>query len=253
MKNETVVCYVLDNRPPSRSQCVTEVLYSCVSLRRHFSGKVVIYTNEIETMKRTNIFDEVLPLTSEKDKRGLVSIGLEKILAMESCLPNCIFLDTDTIILDDISLLMDNEDFDVAGVKAPYRGDFNNLSNLPMSERDKGLELNTGVVFVKGEGGRKFLSLWKEKQMDEINKPKLVSKQRIYDQISFMNAAKEMKDLNLLTLPWNYNYRDCKRYPMVTGKIYIQHFHHHQSGLDKRSILNYYNIVQRTLNGQIIT
>ena len=249
MKNEFVVCYVVDNRAPRKLDYMTECIYSATSLRRFYSGPVILFTNEVERAEKRGLFDEILPLSVERQGKNRIAVGTEKILGIKHCLPNCLFIDSDTIILDNITLIQQREEFDLAGVTAPWRWNFNRIAKNPMTERQRNKHLNTGLIYFKGDKVQSFVDEWENIQVN-YKRDGSEDIAKLHDQVNFAVALEDREDIDVLNLPINYNYRSLKRDPSVTGRIYVQHAHHHQTDLSPDAIETYIDSVEEELNGK---
>lgn len=209
MLNKTIIYYASGDR------YVKESIFSINTLRTyHPNIPIIIYTDNISKYKNKFHHMSLYPIVKKLNRKSYRA----KIPAMYESINDAnklLFLDTDTIILDNISGIFNLLDkFDIMAARAPVR--FPNSS--PRARQFKEApepytQFNTGVVAFKSSANtQKLFAAWWEYYRKTEEKA---------DQPTFRRA---MYESNLLTyvLPEEYNLR-AGFYQVISEKIRIVH------------------------------
>lgn len=197
-----------------------EALLSCYSLRKNCNDiHVKIFTNKPDYIKTTCekieglYFDAIESIEYPKFYKSA------KIRAILSAQGNTIFLDTHTIILDDITLLFEAQGFDIAGSLPPWRENKGILTkSIVLSEQN--ISFNTGVLFLRMDSCKSYISEWLDEYQSMYS---LGGKNQ--DQPAFIRAMKFAKGCSIMNLPNNYNFRLCYG-GFISGHVYVIHTHY---------------------------
>lgn len=133
-----------------------------------------------------------------------------------------VFLDSDTVVIDDISLGFEKaEKFSIAVAPAPhysldYFRDFDHIMDLEGTPCKGQLQFNTGVIFFKNSPAVKSVF---QRWMELAHKYQAEFKN---DQ-PFFSLAMEQLDINPYTLSISYNYRG--RGDSISGVVRVWHSH----------------------------
>lgn len=181
--------------------------------------KVLITEAKTELGKYANYFDCVVQ--AEFNHEGLLR-KTELIEFLPSRFSEYLFLDTDTVVVGDISLgFLSAQKHHVALAPAPhysldYFWGFNEVMDLESCPTLGQLQYNTGVIFFKRSYPTfEVFRRWKELATKYVE----VSKN---DQ-PFFTLAMEQLDFNPYTLSINYNYRGFG--DPISGIVRIWHSH----------------------------
>lgn len=216
-----------------------ECLVSAYSLKRISNSNILVYTNNIYFFEKhlaTNNgpIDDIIYKDSEISAKHL------KIKAMIESKTPFIYLDTHTVVFDDISKILDTSfDFNIAGVSAPWRENMGDL--CVKNEISKIYALNTGVLFFKKNIDYNFFLDW----YNEYNSKFAFSKRKTQDQPSFEKISSIYKP-KIWNLPNNYNFR-ANLGGLLSGKCYVWHSHIHIHN-EIQNILNSNNIKSDIMN-----
>jgi hypothetical protein len=198
----------------------TEAILSCYSLRKNCSNVFVkLFTNkpqyieEISNKVEGSYFDKIEPIEYPQFHKAA------KIRAILSSEGDTIFLDTHTIVLDNITYLFEVQRFDIAGVLGCWRENKGILTkSVALSESY--IKLNTGVLFLRMESSRNYIRQWLDKYHDMY---RLGEKNQ--DQPAFFNSVGANKDCSIMLLPNNYNFR-LNQGGFISGHVYVIHTHY---------------------------
>jgi hypothetical protein len=200
--------------------CATGQHYQDLVSKAIFSIKFIqedsyicVYTDK---EMKNNLIDELNILDSPQYN------CMDKITVLKHCKHNkCVFLDCDTLIVDQINDIWSILDkFDMAVAQASWRISLNKakdseyiLPNVPEAFP----EFNTGVIaFNNTNNWKAFLNDWESifiKQLNDIVKP-------LHDQPAFRLALWQNSNLLFFTLPPEYNFRcDFPSYAGYNVKI----------------------------------
>ena len=136
--------------------------------------------------------------------------------------PGFCYLDTDTVILADISRVFEMGELDIAGAAAPWREDIETIEIAVRREWKRAWQLNSGVLFFRRKNVGPLIDAWisdfESRLPEYAGQP-----DKIRDQVSFQKACVELKP-DMFKLPNNYNFRT----PMggyLSGACFVLHGH----------------------------
>lgn len=196
-----------------------QVLISVMSLKYHNPNAYVVLLVDIATNQRLSImykdrlelFDEIKPVQIDKNLSKMEKSRILKTSARKYIDGDFLFIDTDTVILGNISDI-DNLRYDMAAVldahtylnDNPYKGlitrHANKISNKAIYEQEK--YYNSGVIYVKdNERTRKFYQIWNE------NWQKGQAKGVFMDQPSFAKTQNVLPIVKEIDGIWNCQLR----------------------------------------------
>lgn len=197
-----------------------EALLSAYSLRRFTDKPIALFTDRPD-------FAEVLndltwsPFSDIKIVAPCVHPKLAKVRAINSVgFENCVFLDSDTIIFDDLSLTFQIDDFDIAAVPAPARNGVISLD--PGKEGKRIWNLNSGVFFFRRSRVKNILYEWEDHLADRVAR-NTGDARSIMDQGSLFAVLAKHKPKTLF-LPEVFNWR-AQMGGRVSGKLFVLHAH----------------------------
>ncbi len=198
-----------------------EALVSARSLRRFTDKPIRLLTSRpdlADTLaKRADFpFTDVVPLVGDELPKAF---KIRSIGTMDGA--DCIFLDTDTIIYDDISRVFEFGPFDLAGVHMPYhREEIVTMADAVAKERRRYYALNSGVLFIRGAFAGPLSERWGAAfaKAAERNGPGAM------DQPPLVNALIKLQP-TLWPLAQNYNYR-LMYGGVVSGTMFVVHTHY---------------------------
>jgi len=181
---------------------VNEACQSVQSLTQSNPGiTTCLFTDAIPAEKR-GLFNEVRII--ESPARG----NLDKVHCMPlSPFERTVFLDSDTLVVDDISDLFESlEHFDFGAAIEVARGFWyyghSDEKDIPPSFP----EINSGVMaYRKGEPTQQLFSDWERFYESSKSWQSRIGDGRIWDQPGLRRALFENKQLRLFTLPPEYN------------------------------------------------
>lgn len=213
--------YSAFDRPGSHPVFTTEAFISARSLRRHSDKPIRLLTNRpdlVETLaQRVPIpFTDVDVLEGDDLPKAF---KIRAIGTMKGA--DCIFLDTDTFIFDDISRVFEFGDFDIAGVHMPYhREDIVTMDDAVRREKRRYYALNSGVLFIRGRFAEPLSSAWERTFADAVTRlgPGAM------DQPPLVTALMRLRPA-LWPLAQNYNYR-LMYGGVVCGTMFVVHTHY---------------------------
>lgn len=196
-----------------------EAFISATSLRRHYSGRISLLTNSGQIRDAfhrlpNNPFDDIHVMSAEEHPK------LQKIKAIGRLAEgDVIFLDGDTIILDDLSCVFSFDTFDIAGVLAPWRENITSIDDALKRETHARYSLNSGVLFLSGSFAPELATHWGGFYEKALQRVGATAK----DQPALQAALKELQP-TLMTLPNNYNFR-ANMGGLISGKCFVVHCH----------------------------
>lgn len=196
-----------------------EALISAVSLRKHVRQDINLVTSSYEVKEcfeglAYNPFSEIRVVD-----KGL-SPKLQKIRSIsEFGERNAVFIDTDTIVLDDLSKVFNFCDFDLAAAPAIWRESVTSMEEAVRQERLRQSSLNSGLLFVRKDFVSPLVNSWAE----EFQKEEFKTGRKAADQPPLTRALEELKP-EVLKLPINYNYR-TNFGGLLSGKCFVVHGH----------------------------
>lgn len=192
---------------------------SCVKQSKAIKGydHILITDGNTDVKILTCNFTEVIKASFETE-------GLLRKAELINFLPDnyCsyLFLDSDTVVIDDISLgFQKAERFDIAVSPAPhysldYFWGFDQIMNLEGIDCRGQLQYNTGVIFFKNSQMTKSIFMrWRELALRYQNK--------FMNDQPFFTLAMEELDFNPYTLSISYNYRGFG--DAISGIVRIWH------------------------------
>jgi FkbM family methyltransferase len=197
-----------------------EAAISAISLRRHTDAPIKLHTNLADV---ENLLGALGPLSFDEIviNEEAAHPKILKIDAIKSCLGDqCIYLDTHTIVLGNIHPVFKIDDFDIAGVHAPWRDGQDGTIVDKDFERGFLQTLNTGALWVNLKKSRRFLQTWSTIFRKDVKAGNPNAK----DQAAFLHAARDINP-SLLYLPENYNFR-AHYGGRLSGRCYVVHSHY---------------------------
>lgn len=206
----TKVVYVLVSKP--EDIYLEQALLSVYSLKHHTPGShITILTDDVteQTLqgarsKIKNIVDDMIVVEREYAFSAKESASSLKTTLRERMKGNFLFIDTDTIIVDDLSEI-DQCPYDVAAVldaHLKYENHFGYRGYQSLFKRlgvDLAMEnyFNSGVMYVKDtEASYQLYQAWNRSYMDK-------RKQCFYDQPHLAIANKQFDIIKELDARWN--------------------------------------------------
>ncbi|WP_421724450.1 hypothetical protein [Bauldia sp.] len=196
-----------------------EALLSAYSLRRHTSADITLITNAYEFVAGFQDEDwfplsHVLPCDIVVQPKELKVRSLSMRAGR-----NTIYLDTDTIIMGDISRVFAFSNFQFAAVLSPGRANITTMNRAVKAEKARRYQFNSGVMFIRsgfcGKLGRK----WARQYQKELEK----NGPDALDQPPLHWALRALKP-RMLTLPNNYNFRSHTA-GFISGACFVYHGH----------------------------
>lgn len=217
----TNIIYCAFDKDGIRPRYNAEALLSCYSLRKNCNDIYVkIFTNKPQYIEETcekvegPYFDAIESIEYPQFHKSA------KIRAMLSSEGNTIFLDTHTVVLDDITQIFEAKRFDIAGSHAPWRENKGVLTkNIALSEQN--ISLNTGVLFLRMDRCRSYISKW----LDEYHRTYSPGGGKNLDQPAFTRSIGSSKGCSIMILPNNYNFRLVYG-GFISGHVYVIHTHY---------------------------
>jgi hypothetical protein len=199
---------------------IDEAAFSAQSYKQHMGDiPIVIYTDDVESARQHNVFDQCLELKDPEYGPSDKFYGLRNTPFEES-----VFIDTDTWCLDQCSELFRMLDrFEFAAAHAPVRA----MNFVPKGVPRCFPELNTGVLAYKKTN--EVLKLFE--QWELIYQDFRARRNIIRDQLSFRKALYE-SNVNLSILPPEYNLRATFSY-MVGGMAPVKIIHARGGDLER--------------------
>lgn len=213
--------YSAFDRPDAPPVYTTEAFISARSLRRHSDKPIRLLTSRPDAVamlaqRVPTPFTEVTVLEEDALPKAL---KIRAIGRMDGA--DCIFLDTDTFIYDDISRVFEFGDFDIAGVHMPYhREDIVTMADAVVREKRRYYALNSGVLFIRGRFAAPLSEAWERAYFDAV---KRIGPQAM-DQPPLATALTRLRP-TLWPLAQNYNYR-LMYGGVVCGTLFVVHTHY---------------------------
>lgn len=199
-----------------------EALVSAISLRRHTDQPIRLFTNsEVanDLLKKLpySPFDDVF-LFKEK-----MHPKIQKVKSiLHSTDDQSVFVDADTVILDDISKVFSIGEFDFAGNPAVWREDIPDINHAVVMEPQRWWRVRSGVLFMRRAKIENILQDWYTDLCEQVEtkkeNPKAVRDQRSLDKVLFKTKP------NLLHLPTNYNFQSMQG-GTISGAVFVVHGH----------------------------
>jgi len=210
--------YVSYDKDLSEPKYSSEALISAYSLRRHTSAAISLITNNRAFVTR---FEgrEWFPFTDVEIADTDVSPRFLKVASIaKRAGRDTIFLDTDTIIMGDISRVFEFDDFAFAGVPAPLRHDITDIDKALKLERRKRHDFNSGVIFIRGTLCSALGERWAHHFQIEVEG----QGPEALDQPALADALQDLEP-KTFQLPPNYNFRGLGG--LVSGACFVYHAH----------------------------
>jgi FkbM family methyltransferase len=196
-----------------------EAFVSAFSVRQHSDAPIRLVTNN-HRIAQSFEANPINPFTDIVVKDKTHSAKAQKISAMrDHGFVETIFLDTHTLVFSDLSPIFDIQSFQIAGVRPPWRVNTSDKAIDPRAEKQYQFSLNTGVLFIRGPTLADFFDHWGSKYMELLAR----YGDKAQDQPAFTAAAADY-DLDILTLPENFNFRGHLG-GRVSGKCHVYHSH----------------------------
>lgn len=199
-----------------------EALVSATSLRKHTDQPIRLYTNSavaLDLLKKLpySPFDDVF-LFKEK-----MHPKIQKVKSILHGTDNhSVFIDADTIVLDDISKVFSIGEFDFAGNRAAWREDIPDINHAVLMEPQRWWRVNSGVLFFRRAKIEHILNDWYMDLCSQVeakkDNPKTVRDQRSLDKVLFKTKP------SLLHLPINYNFQSMQG-GTISGAVFVLHGH----------------------------
>lgn len=207
--------------PPDGHRSYTgEALVSATSLRRHTDWPIRLYTNTPSLLEPLEArpgfpFSEVVPIAGDAPPKAFKIRSLATLGEADG-----VYLDCDTVVLDDISKVFAIAPFDIAGVITELRDPITSMAAAVEHEATQRYWLNSGVLFVRGGFGPRLSERWLAVFEDTVRK----HGPRILDQLSLRGALQAL-GADVRPLPANYNFR-LKFGGMLAGACFVVHTHY---------------------------
>jgi hypothetical protein len=218
--------YVSYEEDLSEPRYISEALISAYSLRRHTSAAISLVTNNPEFVAR---FEgrEWFPFTDVEivDIDARVKFSPKVASIAKRAGRDTIFLDTDTIVMSDISRVFEFDDFEFAGVPQPDRRNITDIDKAVKQERRRRFLFNSGVMFIRANLCSTLGQRWAHHFQIAVRKqgPKAP------DQLALARALQDLEP-KLFHLPPNYNFRGFGGF--MSGACFVYHTHFADSALD---------------------
>ncbi|RAH98248.1 hypothetical protein DLJ53_26425 [Acuticoccus sediminis] len=213
--------YSAFDRPDAPPVYTAEALVSARSLRRYTDKPIRLLTSRpdlVEALARRPDFPftDIVPLEGDELPKAFKIRSIGTMAGSD-----CIFLDTDTVIYDDISRVFEFGAFDIAGVHMPYhREEIVTMADAVDKESRRYYALNSGVLFIRGAFAGPISEAWGE----SFARAAARHGPQIMDQPQLVNALLKLKP-DLWPLSQNYNYR-LMYGGVVSGTIFVVHTHY---------------------------
>lgn len=228
--------YSAFDRPEAAPLYSAEAYVSARSLRRHTDRPIRLLTNNEPFIgglsRRADFpFTDVSPLTGDEIPKAF------KIRSIGAAAGDCVFLDTDTIVLADLSRVFEFGPFDLAAVPIWTRDHIVTMDQAVRREARRRHALNSGVLFIRDGFAAPLSKAWLGMFHDAVAR----EGPAVFDQPALVRALRTLEP-NLMPLPHNYNYRS-QFGGFVSGAVFVVHSHYRRDlarlirgGLDDRAV-----------------
>jgi hypothetical protein len=197
-----------------------EAYVAACSVRRHTAAPIRLLTSEPRFVERLAGRPD-FPFTDVTTFGTDALPKAHKIRAIgEAGEAPCIFLDTDTIVLADISRVFEMAPFEVAGVPAPGRDAIDGMDDAVRAEATFRHHLNSGVLWIAAGYAERLADRWRERFRRATARGRVTA----FDQPA-LHAALADLGTNVFALPPNYNFR-VNFGGLLSGACFVLHTHY---------------------------
>lgn len=198
-----------------------EALVSARSLRRHTDAPIRLLSDRPDIVERLSARPDFPFTTIEPIAHGEIPKAAKIRAIGTSGGQDCIFLDTDTVVLDDITKVFRFAPFDLAAVGMPYHLEaIDSIAAAVRWERFYRYHLNSGVLFVRGPFAERLSHEWGNAFAEFVER----HGPGTTDQPPLGVALARLKP-DLFALSQNYNFRSMYG-GVVSGKVFVVHTHY---------------------------
>jgi FkbM family methyltransferase len=196
-----------------------EAFLSAISVRRVSDAPIRLVTNNTSVKLYFESHDHN-PFTEIIVRDDLFTAKAQKIAAIrDHSFGRTIFLDTHAIVFSDLSEVFKMQEFEVAGVRPPWRVQTSKSEIDSEAETAYLKHLNTGVLFFTDALSQNFFDTWAAAFKRRCCKLGANAQ----DQPAFAEAA-SAQDVDILSLPENFNFR-AHIGGRISGKCHVFHSH----------------------------
>ncbi|SLN33228.1 hypothetical protein ROJ8625_01555 [Roseivivax jejudonensis] len=196
-----------------------EALISATSLRRHTNLPIRLVTNNTDFLDRVRALD-YNPFTDLVAAGADTPPKLQKIEALRGMADqDAVFVDSDTVILDDISRVFDFGMFDIAAVQAIWREGITSIERAVEREQRRRFMLNSGLLFVRRNTVEPLATAWAKEYRTAFGQfgPAAADQPSLEQALALLNPE-------VFQLPVNYNFR-TNFGGILSGKCFVVHGH----------------------------